>query len=249
MLDFSFFTILWASIAFIICLCLFFITAPYGRHIREGWGPLIPARLGWILMESPCVILVIGYAALVRQDLLIVHQIFLLIWLIHYTHRTLIYPLVIRMTNTKMPLSIALSALLFNIINVTVQCSGIFYFTQYSVDWMQSSQFVLGLSLFCVGMFINIKSDYIVAALKKERGPGYHIPDKFLHKYIASPNYFGEIIEWAGWAMLTWSVSGVLFLIWTIGNLLPRALANHRWYRENFDNYPKERKAIIPGIL
>jgi 3-oxo-5-alpha-steroid 4-dehydrogenase 1 len=49
--------------------------------------------------------------------------------------------------------------------------------------------------------------------------------------------------------MLTWSVSGVLFLIWTIGNLFTRALAKHRWYRENFDNYPKERKAIIPGIL
>ena len=84
-----------------------------------------------------------------------------------------------RMTNAKMPLSIALTALLFNIVNVTVQCSGIFYFTHYPTDWIQSSQFIIGLSLFCVGMFINIKSDYILAALKKDKGPGYHIPDKF----------------------------------------------------------------------
>ena len=70
-----------------------------------------------------------------------------------------------------------------------------------------------------------------------------------MHKYISAPNYFGEIIEWIGWAVLTWSISGLVFALWTIANLFPRALAHHRWCRKKFADYPKNRKAIIPGII
>jgi hypothetical protein len=39
------------------------------------------------------------------------------------------------------------------------------------------------------------------------------------------------------------------FAIWTIANLLPRALQHHRWYQQTFSEYPAERKAVIPFIL
>ena len=153
------------------------------------------------------------------------------------------------MTNPKMPISIALSAFFFNVINVSIQAFGIFYFTKYSDDWLTSPAFIIGLSVFLFGMFINIKSDYIINSMKRDKGPGYHIPDQFLYKYLSAPNYFGEIIEWLGWAILTFSISGFVFLIWVIANLFPRAIAHHKWYIDKFDNYPKERKAIIPGII
>lgn len=31
----------------------FFITTPYGRYSREGWGFGVNARLAWLLQESP----------------------------------------------------------------------------------------------------------------------------------------------------------------------------------------------------
>ena len=148
-----------------------------------------------------------------------------------------------------MPISIAFSAIFFNVINVSIQAFGIFYFTQYSDNWASSPIFIIGLSIFLIGMYINMRSDYIIVAMKKRNGPGYHIPDSFLYKYLSAPNYFGEIIEWLGWAILTWSISGVVFLIWVIANLFPRAIAHHKWYKNKFDNYPKNRKAIIPGII
>ena len=246
---FYIFLTIWVFIAICTFIYLFYESAPYGRHIKNGWGIEIPARLGWIVMESPCVILMIAYALIVRDQLNIIHQIFLLLWLTHYVHRTFIYPFAVEMTNPKMPISIALSAFFFNIVNVSIQAFGIFYFTEYSSDWISSPIFISGLTLFLIGMFINMKSDYYIASMKKIKGPGYHIPDGFLYKYISAPNYFGEIIEWIGWAILTWSISGAVFLIWVIANLFPRAISHHRWYKDKFDNYPKNRKAIIPGII
>ena len=46
-------------------------------------------------------------------------------------------------------------------------------------------------------------------------------------------NYFGEIAEWAGWAILTCSLS-VWSSLWTIANLVPRANAIWCRYREEF---------------
>ena len=247
--NFYIFLFIWVAIGLITFVYLFFENAPYGRHIKDGWGIKIPARLGWIVMESPCVILMVVLALIIREQLEMIHKIFLCIWLTHYIHRTFIYPFVIEMTNPKMPISIALSAFFFNIINVSIQAFGIFYFTKYSDDWLTSPAFIIGLSVFLFGMFINIKSDYIINSMKRNKGPGYHIPDQFLYKYLSAPNYFGEIIEWLGWAILTFSVSGFVFLIWVIANLFPRAIAHHKWYKDKFENYPKERKAIIPGII
>ena len=242
-------SLIWVLIGLGTFVYLFFESAPYGRHIKEGWGIEIPARLGWVIMESPSVILMIIYALIVRDQLQIIHKVFLLIWLTHYIHRTFIYPFLIEMTNPKMPISIALSAFFFNLVNVSIQAFGIFYFTEYSENWISSSTFIIGLSIFLLGMYINIRSDYIIVAMKKRNGPGYHIPQTFLYKYLSAPNYFGEIIEWLGWAILTWSISGVVFLIWVIANLFPRAISHHKWYKNKFDDYPKNRKAIIPGII
>ena len=246
---FNIFLIFWVMVAVITFIYLFFDNAPYGRHIKSGWGNNISARVGWVVMESPCVILMLIFAFIVYDQLLIVHKVFLCIWLSHYIHRSFIYPFVIDMTSPKMPISIAISAFCFNLINVSIQAFGIFYFTSYSDDWLFNTTFICGLTLFVIGMFINIRSDYLIVALRTENGAGYHLPSKFMHKYISAPNYFGEILEWIGWAILTWSVSGVVFLIWTIANLFPRALAHHKWYQEKFSDYPKTRKAIIPGII
>mgnify|MGYP003323395198 CR=1 FL=1 len=43
----------WIGIGVVTFLTLLFISAPYGRHIRSGWGPLLSKRVGWILMETP----------------------------------------------------------------------------------------------------------------------------------------------------------------------------------------------------
>jgi hypothetical protein len=77
----------------------------------------------------------------------------------------------------------------------------------------------------------------------------YKIPFGNLFRYISCPNHFGEIIEWAGYALLCWNLPASAFFIWTSANLIPRAIAHHHWYREHFSDYPMNRKAVIPFIL
>ena len=49
---------IWLEIflAGVTCLALLFVTAPYGRFTRAGWGPRLSARWGWVLMETPALL-------------------------------------------------------------------------------------------------------------------------------------------------------------------------------------------------
>jgi protein-S-isoprenylcysteine O-methyltransferase Ste14 len=104
--------------------------------------------------------------------------------------------------------------------------------------------------MFLIGFSINFQSDSILRNLRKPGETGYKIPRGGFFRFISAPNYFGEMVEWTGWAIATWSMGGAVFAIWTFANLFPRALSNHRWYRESFgDQYPKERRAVIPFLV
>ena len=60
------FTWVWLLLALPIAACLCFINAPYGRHNPGTWGALIHARLGWLLMESPAVLIPAGFFVWMR---------------------------------------------------------------------------------------------------------------------------------------------------------------------------------------
>lgn len=242
----------WLVVAACTFLLLMFVRAPYGRHERPGWGPRIPARWGWIIMESPCIIFMTLFFTLSISKWSQLDPLgitFYLMWMGHYIHRSWIWPARAHIASKKMPVSIAVLAVIFNSINSWLNAEWIFNLNHpYHHSWLHSPQFITGLTLFIVGMTINIKTDNILFSLRRKGGEGYKIPRGHMYKWISCPNYFGEILEWIGWAIATWSLAGLSFAIWTIANLAPRARANHNWYQENFSDYPKERKALIPKI-
>ena len=231
-------------------ISLFYISAPYGRHVRSGWGPKLPNWLGWLLMESISAIgflvtFVVGAAP--RTAVL---WIFLLMWEGHYIHRSFIYPFMLRDGQKKMPIAITLMAVVFNLSNSYMNGRYLFHFSagRYTTGWLLDPRFILGAILFITGFTINRWADDTLRGLRKPGETGYKIPHGGLYRYISCPNYFGEIIEWIGWAVATWSLPGLIFAIWTFANLAPRAVSHHRWYHDHFSEYPQERKALIPGV-
>lgn len=208
---------IWIGIAVIMLPVLLNITAPYGRHTRKGWGPMIPNRLGWILMELPSLAMFIIFFLLGPNSLNIPLLIFFLLYALHYTHRSLIFPLRTHTSKKLMPLIIALLAVFFNLINGFL--NGYYFGTVthgYPLEWLYDIRFILGGVIFITGMAINIRTDSKLMALRSSSKNGYSIPTGGLFNYISCPNFFGEILEWAGFAILTWSPAALAFFIWTL---------------------------------
>ncbi len=240
---------IWLTLAFIVFLVLIFVKAPYGRHRTEGWGLEISAKKGWIIMESiPAVLLTVILFLSHNRDIVVFF--FWAIWTAHYVNRAWAWPNRARLYQKLMPLSVVILAVIFNTVNCLI--NGIWLFSLsggYELSWMTDPRFIFGVVLFFFGMIINIKSDDILFSLRDDGSTGYKIPRGGLFEKVSSPNYFGEIIEWIGFAIATWSLAGLTFAIWTFCNLAPRAFAHHRWYNEEFPDYPEDRKALIPFVI
>jgi len=149
-----------------------------------------------------------------------------------------------------MPALIAIMAIFFNLINGSI--NGYWLGTlspAYPAGWLTSPIFIIGAIVFVVGFLINQDSDKRLLKLRSAKITGYSIPRGGLFKYISCPNFFGEIVEWTGFALMAWNLPALAFAVWTASNLIPRALAHHKWYRQHFEDYPKNRKALFPFIL
>lgn len=240
----------WMGLAGVVLVSLMFISAPYGRHVRSGWGPLIPARLSWVVMELPALVIpVLCFIDSARWDDKVA-MVFLGLWVCHYTYRSLVYPFLNRVPGKPVPLSIGAFAFVFNLVNGALQGTFLFLAApRHTMGWLTDGRFGLGLMLFVLGFIIHVRSDAILRRLRWTAGVGYRIPHGFMYRWVSAPNYLGEMVQWLGWALLTWSLAGASFAVWTVANLLPRALSNHRWYLENFEDYPPKRKAVLPFIL
>ena len=229
---------------------LLVLAAPYGRHYSgKGWGLHISNRASWVLMELPSAVFFLcvyfsGAAAFQTVPL-----VFLGVWQCHYLNRTFLYPLRTRTAGKKMPLVVMACGFTFNSINAYVNARFISEFGEYGSEWLADPRFLAGLVIFLAGLVLNIHSDNILLDLRKTGESGYAIPQGGAFRYVSCPNYLGEIVEWAGWALATWSPAGLAFFVYTAANLIPRARSHHQWYRARFHDYPANRKSLIPGLI
>lgn len=232
----------------IVVAMLRFLSAPYGRFERPGWGWTVPNRLGWILMESPSVVWFAWVFLQGEHHAELVPLVLLTMWQIHYVHRTFVFPFRTKTSGKRMPVLVVAAAIFFNLFNAYVNAAWIGGAGTYASDWLTDPRFVVGATLFAAGMAINVHADQILFDLRKPGETGYRIPHGGLYRWVSSPNYLGEILEWTGWAIATWSLPGLSFAIFTIANLAPRARDNHAWYLRTFDDYPPERTALVPHV-
>ena len=230
--------------------CLFFFTAPYGRHKGKGSGPGMNATLGWLIMElpPPIVFALVYWHGENRDEL--VPLILLAIWEAHYFYRSFVFPLLLSVRGKQKPIMAVVVGFLFNVINAFLNAYAITNLAPHlSESWLADPRFWLGSISMGVGFAICFHSDRVLRLLRKPGETGYEIPRGGFYRWVSSPNYLGEIIEWGGWAMITWTTAGLSFFLFSFANLFPRAFSHHRWYRETFEDYPEDRKAILPRLL
>ena len=250
--SFHLFLIIMAVVAVVVFVSLYFVDAGYGKFYDKKWGPAVNNKLGWVLMESPVFItmLLLWFLSDRRGDL--VRMAFLFLFELHYIQRSFVFPFRMR-GNSVMPLSIVLMGVTFNVLNALMQGGWIFYVSpadRYPSSWLLSLPFIAGTLLFFAGMYINIQSDGIIRNLRKPGDTAHYLPQGGLFRYVTSANYFGEWMEWTGFAILTWSWAGAVFSLWTFANLAPRAARIYDLYSREFPEQLDTRKVkrIVPFI-
>ena len=239
----------WLVLALIVFVLLFFVTAPYGRYVRKGWGATVNNKIGWIVMESTSSLLFALFFILGNRQGSFVALIFLTMWETHYIHRAFIYPLTLKGNGKRMPVFVVFLGLFFNSVNSYLNGRYLFSLSPvYEISWLRDPRFIIGTALFIAGFMVNRHSDHVLRALREVSEEGYKIPYGGFYRWVSSPNYLGELAIWFGFAIATWSLPGLTFAIWTAANLVPRARANHVWYKAEFANYPEERRILIPHL-
>ena len=97
----------------------------------------------------------------------------------------------------------------------------------------------------------------------KNKQEHYAIPHGLLYNYISFPNYFCEWMEWLAFAvaaaplpdltsfstLLATTQAPYIFVTSEVFFMIARAVKGHRWYKNRFPDYPKERKAVIPFLI
>ena len=250
--QFNFFLLIMTIIALVVFVSLFFVEAGYGKLISEKWGPSINNKVAWVMMECP-VFFVIAYLWWMSDRTFeIVPLIMFLLFELHYFQRSFIFPFLLK-GDSKMPIAIMLMGVFFNIANGYIQGRWIFYLApenMYTESWLTSWQFILGTSIFIIGLIINWNSDHVIRNLRAPGDTNHYLPQKGMYKYVTSANYFGEILEWGGFAILTWSTAGAVFLWWTCANLVPRANSIYKKYKVEFEQEFKGKhlKRVFPFI-
>lgn len=241
-----------AGLAVIVFTVLFFVKAGYGLFVSAKWGPSMPNRLAWTLMELPALAVFVLVWWHSGKGFDMPAAVFASLFTLHYAQRSLLFPFMIK-GNSRMPVLIVLMGTVFNVLNAVLMAISLFRFVpawyQQGSAGLLRPQVIAGLLLFVAGMAINIHSDSVIRHLRKPGDTAHHLPEKGLYRYVTSANYFGEILEWTGFAIACDTPAAWLFVAWTFANLAPRAAAIRKRYCEEFGiGAVGRRKRLIPFI-
>ena len=248
--SFNLFLAVMSGVALVVFIALYFVKAGYGIFRTASWGPSLSNKVAWVLMEAPVFVVMCWLWAESERKFQPAAGVLFLLFQLHYFQRSFIFPLLMK-GKSRMPLSIMLMGIVFNVLNGCMQGWWIFYLApadKYSASWLASPWFIGGTVVFFLGMGINWHSDYVVRHLRKPGDTRHYLPRKGMYRYVTSANYLGEIVEWSGWALLTCSLSGLVFLWWTVANLVPRSNAIWHRYREEFGAEVGNRKRVFPFL-
>lgn len=248
----------WIHIGLIIfCLGLailnliiqFIVAIPYGKHDKGDGSLRVPLRLSFAISQFLTGIVVFSVTYFLQRHFhRPVNIIMYCFFTLHYINRSIVDTFANRHSQTKVtiwiPLLATLTTMFYHYINAQFIgearfCNG-YYF---------DPRFIIGVVIFATGFVLNRVSDAQLILLRTDyKDRNYQIPSGCSFCLISCPNYLGEMIEWLGWVIMTWSLSAVVWFLFSASTFIPRARHHHKWYVSHFDDYPPRRKALLPLI-
>lgn len=241
-----------AVLAVIVFIVLQRVDAGYGMTFTTKWGVSMSNKVGWVLMELPAFVVMALIWATSPRAAQPAACVMAGLFELHYFQRTFIFPMLMR-GRSRIPLMIVAMGMVFNAVNAYLIGGWLFHVAPdslYPVSWLWSPLFILGTVVFFAGMAVNLHSDHIIRNLRKPGDTAHYIPKGGMYRWVTAANYLGELIEWTGFAILTWSLPAAVFVLWTFANLAPRAKNLNKKYAEQFGPQftSLKRRYLIPFI-
>ena len=84
------------AVASVVALAAWFVPSPYGRFSSRRLGPVLPPKLGWILMELPAPIAFFVTFSMGSGGATPLAVVVAVIWGVHYSNRGMYNPLRMR---------------------------------------------------------------------------------------------------------------------------------------------------------
>ena len=148
---------LFSIIGLVVFITLFFIKAGYGMFRTSRWGISVSNKIGWILMESPVFFIMIWLWLNSHLSYDSVPFLFFMLFEIHYFQRSFIFPLLMK-GKSRMPVSILLMGIVFNLLNGYIQGAWLFHLAPsslYTRSYLFTPSCWVGLFIFLCGMACN----------------------------------------------------------------------------------------------
>lgn len=102
---------------------------------------------------------------------------------------------------------------------------------------------------FAVFEFLNFQCHKVLRDLRPPGSTTRGIPKGWGFDWVSNANYLWEACAWTSFAVLAKIWGAWLFLAVSFTQMLLWALKKHKRYRQEFPDYPKRRKAMVPFII
>jgi very-long-chain enoyl-CoA reductase len=103
-------------------------------------------------------------------------------------------------------------------------------------------------AVFLAAELANFRTHLILRDLRPAGSNVRAIPHGFGFDWVSCPNYLFEMIAWVAFSVMTGLPSAWLFTVVASGQMWLWAVKKHRRYLQEFPDYPKSRKPMIPFI-
>ena len=235
----SIFIYIYSFTQFLISLSVmyipFFSKIKHGKFYKANSSILeieVPDRISYILTQIPIPILYFSIIFYFNNMKTTIFPSFLL--LIHSFYRVIVYPLFRSRHSNKWPLE---AIIYYSLINANMGFSlGIlmcFWLRKVNMTF----NYVIS-SFYILLEIVLIVHDWIICRSRKESLHDYMIFNKLCFKYITSPQYGFQFLQWMIFSLFSSNYFGTLsYLIWFWHVFIHEAELCHKYYIEKWSNY------------
>lgn len=229
------------------------INAGYSKFADATAAFKVPSRLGMVLLYSPALVVSLAYLNDSPTSGNGREKITALLLSVHFCKRVLESLFLHRYSGTMngdflLPVSISYA------LTATIVAYQQRHISNYAGNFANRQMLLAGIVLNAVGQFGNLYHHWLLAAMRSNTGGAegdskYVVPSGGMFKYVTTPHYFFELVAWLGIAFVTQHLNSYLVVLDMLSYLAGRSVATTRWYNAKFENYPAERKNLIPFIF